>query len=120
MDEQNKEQAKTHGRRAASQAKNAAKNTGRALRDVAEPVAEDVREGVEDTIDRGVETAKKVDPVAVARGLSKTGQGFIGLSVAVTAATFAANRFLKARQERFVVDSVADKALHHIRADEAA
>jgi hypothetical protein len=98
-----KDQAKTHGRRAVRQAGHAAKNTAKAAQLATAPAVEAVAEEIEDTAEKAVETARSVDVQAVSRGLSKTGQGAIALSLAITAASFAFQRFRQARAEKLIV-----------------
>lgn len=119
MSDQDKQQAKAHAGRATRQGKHAAKNAAKAAQLAAQPIVE----GVEDAAEQAADTAKKFDVRAMSRGLNNSGQGAIALSIAVTAATFAFDRFRKARNEKLIVDSNVAKADHHIRpsgASEAA
>lgn len=99
MSSEDAEQAKTVAKRAGKQATHAAKNAGRAAALATAPVVDEI----ENTADDVVEAARKIDIAAVSRGLSRTGQGLIALSLAATAARFAFERFAKAKDASYVV-----------------
>lgn len=100
MTEENKQEAEELAKRAARQSRSAAKNAGRAVKAVAEPVvdatAEEIHETaekLEGTVEDAVHAARRVNPRVLSRISGDTGQGFIALSVAIWAATIAANKF---------------------------
>lgn len=104
MDEQEKQMAKTHAVRATTQAKHAARNGLKATREVAEGVAEDVVEEAQDQGKKFVGTAqdaakasKRLSPSVIGFIASETGQGFLGVAVAIGAGMFAAHRFQAAK-----------------------
>lgn len=97
---------KTAGQAAATARKQASHAANNAV-DAAQLAAAPAIDAVEGVVEETMDTIKRVDPYAVSRGLSKTGQGFIALSIAATAATFAFTRFRKAREEDYVVEEEA-------------
>lgn len=88
-DNPNREEASELGKRASKQGKNAAKNAGKAVQVAAEPVLEEAEEKAEEA----VRTAKRINPLGLSRLTGNTGQGFLALSVAIFAGTFAVNKF---------------------------
>lgn len=100
MSEQDKQEAKELGARAARQSQQAAKNTARAAR-AAMPVAAekvgDAAEVVNDAAEEAVETvtreARRVSPRILSRLTGDTGIGFLALSVSIYAGTIAFNQF---------------------------
>lgn len=100
MNNEEKQEAAARVKQARGQSRAAAKNVGRAAKVVAEPVVDAVVEEVQDTAEKlegtaedAVKEAKRVNPWAISRITSDMGQGFLALSVAVAASTYAAYKF---------------------------
>lgn len=68
-------------------------------------VVQDVVETAAEQAEEGVETMKRVDPRVLSRISSDTGQGFMALSVAIWAGTFAYNKFRVAYVGRKAITS---------------
>jgi len=96
MNPENRKHASNLAKRAGKQSKYAAQNMGKAAQVAAQPVLEEVQdivETVEDVTEEAVNTAKRVNPFALSRLSSNTGQGFLALSVALYASGFAFSKF---------------------------
>lgn len=117
-DEQAKQEAATHGRRAVSQTKRAGRNATRAAQLAAKPAAQEVTETAKDAANGAVDAAETVAegtaeaartverhaPRLSAKGLAAisgdTGTGFFALSVALYSAAVAYHKFRAAYQGR--------------------
>jgi hypothetical protein len=126
MSEQDKQEAKELGARAARQSQQAAKNTARAAR-AAMPVAaekigdaaEVVNDVVEDVTDAAVRETRKVSPRILSRLTGDTGIGFLALSVSIYAGTIAFNQFRGVYSQRGQVMRAPNKQVRYRRTGDA-
>lgn len=99
MDETEKAHAKDLAARGGRQARHAVRNGVKATAVAADAIGEDIEEGAE----KVVETGKRLSPAALGFMASETGQGFLGIAVAIAASLFAARKFRGAVETRKAV-----------------
>ncbi len=123
MSDNTEEAASELAKRARTQGKHAARNAGRATRLAAQPALEEVRdvtERVEDVAEEAVRTAKRVSPIGLSRLSGNTAQGFMALSVAFWAGSFAFSKFRGVYTGRNLVMKTAPKIAYTDVSDSVA